>query len=393
MGALSNKMNVPILHFLCDMYQRERVKKFHENESGIYQILDWVQNNKFFKELKQFKKKYDDKITVDVVKVAMDSFFHRIIPKLGFKSNKLFVDSLAEISQYIASIVQFVAKLCSSKFKETTCPFQFDAVLAFPLLKTPPGEDDDFDAYDDDNYYEMNIFDDICGNEGLLSYKVENDKTSNKLRIMPGFEKFVSEQISTKYKGKDLEQYPRKHRFCLFIGRKSLIEKTVKNAKDKPVLKKDELIFFEPPKDCNTFPKGQHQPLFYFDTSRTCIVPNMVYPKKKNQSTDDNDDDDDDDQKEVQQNGYTMTSVSKKGGTMTFSFHVESVDVIRCYFYVNGQCIRFMPEDIKLLLPLFFDEKYGKNAEFANSKEAETLINEMKDLKDDKFKAFMKQYQ
>merc|ERR1712154_462302 len=112
--ALGHKMHKPILQYICE-------------------ISHWVQNNKFFKELNQIKETYNDQIYVDVVKAAMYSFFHRIIPQLRLNMiKKVFVDSLAEISQYIVSIVHFVANLCSGKFKRATCAFQVDAVFAFP---------------------------------------------------------------------------------------------------------------------------------------------------------------------------------------------------------------------------------------------------------------------
>ena len=56
---------------------------------------------------------------------------------------------------------------------------------------------------------------------------------------------------------------------------------------------------------------------------------------------------------------------------------MDEQDNIRCYFYFAGQCARFLPEDIKLLLPLFFEETVA-NKEFANSNEALFIINSMR---------------
>ena len=62
---------------------------------------------------------------------------------------------------------------------------------------------------------------------------------------------------------------------------------------------------------------------------------------------------------------------------LQLSYHVDEQDNIRCYFYFAGQCARFLPEDIKLLLPLFFEET-DTNTKFANGKEALFIIKSMR---------------
>ena len=59
------------------------------------------------------------------------------------------------------------------------------------------------------------------------------------------------------------------------------------------------------------------------------------------------------------------------------SYHVDEQDNMRCYFYFAGQCARFLPEDIKLLLPLFFEDS-DANKEFASGKEALFIIISMR---------------
>merc|ERR1712113_696801 len=114
---------------------------------------------------------------------------------------------------------------------------------------------------------------------------------------------------------------------------------------------KDELIFFEPPNNANKLPQGQILPMFYFDTSRTVLIPSIGYDEGKN---DDNKKEDVDQKKKVLTS--VINSLSKMNGAMlVLSFHVESSDVIRCYLSINGQIIRFMPSDIQNLLPAFFD--------------------------------------
>ena len=163
-----------------------------------------------------------------------------------------------------------------------------------------------------------------------------------------------------------------------------------KDNADKNILESDELIIFEPPNDSNTFPKEQAQPMFYFDMSRRCVIPNIGY--NNGQSADAYVDTDDHKEKLEQQ---PITSQSNCNGAMIMlSFHVESTDEIRCYFYTNGQFLRFMPSDIINLFPSFFDKEVGDNKTFAESDLAKKLVEDMnQNLRDVNFEAFLKKYQ
>merc|ERR1712154_513886 len=159
---------------------------------------------------------------------------------------------------------------------------------------------------------------------------------------------------------------------------------------------KDEVIFFEPPDNCNSFPKGAHQPMFYFNTSRTCIIPQKGYNNGDNASTNAKKmsvETVNKDHKQKQLEATISSQSACNGAIMVLSFHVESYNEIRCYIYMNGQVLRFLPEDIALVLPQFFDESFGDNKDFPTSDQAKELIAEMnKKLKDVKFKAFLNKY-
>ena len=99
---------------------------------------------------------------------------------------------------------------------------------------------------------------------------------------------------------------------------------------------------------------------------------------------------------------YTDIGVhfSCKSALLTLSFHVKTDEVIKLYLYHNGQCMRFMPEDIKTILPTLFNLKYADNEGWLNRKdpdsdelEVDRYINEMKKyLKDVEFDAFRQSY-
>merc|ERR1712130_645364 len=143
--------------------------------------------------------------------------------------------------------------------------------------------------------------------------------------------------------------------------------------KNKDILKEDELIIYEPPSDCSDFPKDVQQPLFYFETSKTCIIPNETYPKEVDKKNDDEKKNEIDEQ-QLAMNKIINSQSTCNGAMMTLSFHVESVDEIRCYIYSNGQAMRFMPEDIRELLPLLFDSEYENNKKWIASNECYQIV-------------------
>merc|ERR1719195_440311 len=109
--------------------------------------------------------------------------------------------------------------------------------------------------------------------------------------------------------------------------------------------------------------------LSYFNNSKENIIPS----KKK---------DDDDEKKEPLQ-------ARSVGPQFVLSFHVDSVEDMRCYLYINGQCARFFPPDIKMVLPRFFEES-DENKAFVDGPEIDRIIMDCKGkIRDDKFKAFL----
>eukprot|EP01084_Bolivina_argentea_P155425 270844_1 len=173
---------------------------------------------------------------------------------------------------------------------------------------------------------------------------------------------YKTSKLAKKYKTFEHNPYPKKHRFCIFIDRR----KSLSNNDTT-----DEVIFFEPPNDCNEIPDDPYTQLWFFDSSQTCIIPNTLYGNKSN----------------LISSGSTDT-----GKLMILSFHVISPDENRCYLYLNGGMTRFFPQDIIDILPLFF-EQTNENKIFKNSKTAQNMVNQMNDkLIDLRFEAFYDKY-
>merc|ERR1712129_83841 len=244
-------------------------------------------------------------------------------------------------------------------------------------------EDDEDDTSDD-------VFFDCFAN---IKQKLEDD---DRLFIRKPFDQkdrsgdVVSRLFDTQFKefkkgmegkyGGKMKQYPRKFRFC------SVVDKRLPDCGAGGVIDGDELIFFEPTKETAIIPPGKHVPLVYFETSKACLIPaakGYVEPKGAQAA---------DTGAKDKLTKEPITSQSPcKGAMMLLSFHVESTDVMRCYLYVNGQCIRFMPEDVIMLLPTLFDGKVPGNKGWAKAEHAKRLVEVMRtQLRDVQFGAFMK---
>ena len=161
------------------------------------------------------------------------------------------------------------------------------------------------------------------------------------------------------------KNYPHKRRVCAIVDCRESDGET------------DKLTFFEPPQNCCSFPehKEGHVQLWHFDASRACILPDEGYNQGKHKDR-----------------ARALTSAT--ASAMTLSFHVESADEIRCYLFVEGGVMRFLPQDIIEVVPRFFDPEFGDNARWVSrhgGRKANMLVKQMsRQLCDKKFNAFYK---
>merc|ERR1719204_227563 len=390
--AISQKLQAPYLTYLADMYMRDRI---YANVQSIangqspknLEPAEWVAKNKHCIEV--IKKMGDS--SKETIQMAVTSFYHRIVPKLMLNSSQRIQDSLQQTVAFMLSQVEFVHNLANDK--ETTCPFQADACIAFNEVKqtenvadTLSGDDDDDDGDDDDDDEQKAAFEDHFGN---VKEKLEKEQLANLVTKIEGgrpdlrtfverFKDFKGE-MNKKYDKDAPKQYPRKNRFCSFMDRR-------KDAEQKEMA--NEHIFFEPPANCNTFPehKNGHVPLWFFDSSKTSIIPHIGYHKDLKSK---------DAAKGLnrQPSEQNITSGSACAGAMLLlSFHVEAVNEIRCYMYLNGQVARFFADDITELLPRYFVDSEENKAYLAGDDVKQAVSKIKSKLRDVKFEAFLDAY-
>merc|ERR1719295_851064 len=134
-------------------------------------------------------------------------------------------------------------------------------------------------------------------------------------------------------------------------------------------------------------------PEWFVASSRQCLLPGLDYhevikdnaakAQKAQNVADDNGNGDGDDDKEDENAPPSRDDKAKKdpskyqdigahnsckSSVLTLSFHVKQADVIKLYLYHNGQSMRFMPEDIRDILPTLFNMEYLGNDDWLQDK-------------------------
>lgn len=235
--------------------------------------------------------------------------------------------------------------------------------MASATMNDPFESDSDSDDYDPENSQSS---DDCIGNQSLMHKKtigdikerlvhekclfVENEILSTAKmpsgtfprELNSAFKSFF-EQLNKKYNDDDykcnnnsFENDPHLRRICIIIDRR--------NSKQN-----DMLYVFEPPANVNTV-HSKHLPESYFNASRECILPGIGYNEGKQDYSSVLD-------HKGLPNCKTLHVGSGLGGyQFTLSFHIESVDEIKCYLFFQGWISRFLPQDMIDVWPLWFVE-------------------------------------
>eukprot|EP01084_Bolivina_argentea_P251435 421698_1 len=359
--CVGQKLHVPYLQFLADLYSQDLLK----SDSPL-QVCEWALRNKHLYELRKIKSSYGvDAFTCTVS--AIESFFHRINPHLILNPQRRIKDSLQDTVQYIDVVVHFIRRqlMSTNPYNGSSgqcAPFQLDMSIIYEyndIVQKPSmlsSDDDDYVSDESDSY--LNVFGNI--KERLVKEDLPHIVTTLDHGISKMFQYFeeLKIELRKKYKLTFDQNMLRKRRFCLIIDRRQ-------PDSNNGTVESDEVIFFEPPDNCNSIPeygKIDHVPLWYLDSSKTCIIPNIGYENGKNSKHIDEKSEQffmPESRDKLKALREPITSQTTCNGTlMTFSFHVESMDEIRCYMYWNGQIARFLPEDAINVLSRVFDVEY-----------------------------------
>jgi len=373
------------------MFQRKRLYVYYlakkeSKQTKPYECAQFQKENPHMIKLKNLNtpntKSASDGVA-GIANGAIASFLARVAPKVVLCPQDLIKFPLRIIAQYIAQTITFVH--VQSKV-HGTCPFQYESVFAFKESVKADSEegpeDDDDDEEDDQNPDEDDAKD--GGPQSKLP-DIKKSLTTTKLTFKSkewGIESRNNRPLGAAFdelKESAAEKvFPRFNRFCSVLdlrnypGTEQKADDKDKEAddKDKEADDKDNLFVFQPEKDSRKIHK-KASALNYFHNARKSIIPCDPNPESVE----------------------PILTSSTTGPQITLSFHVEAEDNIRCYLFIHGQFARFFPEDLKLLLPLFF-EPTEDNKTFVESDEMDEIIETMKGmLRDDQFQQFLKENQ
>ena len=128
-----------------------------------------------------------------------------------------------------------------------------------------------------------------------------------------------------------------------------------------------------------------HVPEWYFETIRRCIIPRKGFGDGTTERVHN-------DKKHTKPNDKTITATdSINGELLTFSFHIEQIDEMKCYIIWNGQMSRFHGDFIRTLLPLLFVGSDNETKKFINSKQTQKFVKTFDEMIiDAKFERFYK---
>lgn len=321
---------------------------------------------------------------------AVKSFFKRIMPKLIFNPIYTINGSLEVTVRYILSATEWINnQLLKARLNtKSLTPFQFDLCIAVgePHSESKDVEVDDDDDPDDDdddeNKEDDEKFVDFIGNidQKLEANKLKNVKTKEAM-TQPAARIFddLYKELKVEKNENNKVSYLQSKRMIALVDRRDQAMKPQNESEDT-------IYMYEPPENAKHIPKLA-VPEWFVSSARTTLLPDLEYDpsgdKEKEAAKADKD-------KNIGAHSPCKSSF------LTLSFHVKQEDVIKLYLYYNGQSIRFMPNDIKDVLPMLFNMKWfdGVNADFLARKK---LVNEYIErmercLKDVEFEAFQQSY-
>merc|ERR1712130_833429 len=119
----------------------------------------------------------------------------------------------------------------------------------------------------------------------------------------------------------------------------------------------DKVYLYEP-SVCGEMPDGVCS-AWYLNASKSCLVPRATVGVEKKSNAND------EDEEKCEQDKLKYSNIGSgdgcKGALMTIGFHVKSEEEIKCYLYFNGQMTRFLPKDMRRVLPQIINMDSDQN--------------------------------
>lgn len=315
----------PFLQYLYDTYIREKQLSLNLN------INQFCHKNKFIHQCRM-----KDERIANCIQTAINCYKKR----LGCFNPPMFSkisDDFASIANILLVTSQFVQGLMSNS---PIAPFQFDLGigvkkcidLSHSNLVIPENIQNNYHLQLQSNKSIDNICIDELGdietrlNQNNCVYQskyCQNITTADLATLYRNFRDELQKHECEGQQKQNLTDYPQHKRICIFVDRRN----------DQ----KQRIFMYQLP-SFNTLPSAKyginHVPEWYFESIVQCYLPSKNSKDLKN----------------------TITSRSSVPNLLLWSFHVENENQIKLYLHRNGY-LRFLPQDVKDILPTFFDKK------------------------------------
>eukprot|EP01084_Bolivina_argentea_P051827 95304_1 len=348
------KNNIPFAQYLTVIYMRKSIEKLLENKGKAFNLTKWV--NVIIKSINYQKiiiPDTDKEIAInELIECVINYYMERLVPEFNFINNNksgFIKDNINDIAKYLTDSCIFIKSI--KKF-----PFQFDFVIALNATNPDSSDYDSDDSSDDEKEIETNGVRDCIGD--IHKNLKQNNCAYYNGPITDGFTKSYSQFIDIlrrKYlkqkKSTYLSDYPSKRRMIGFLDKRNKIcimnNDTIEEIENT---NKNKLTFYEPTSDCREYPDYEnthfqiHCPEWNLETTQKCLIPNIMYPERP---------------KVLKSNVLRLLQTKSSlthcnGKLLTFSYHIELENEIRCYMWWRGKCIILTPEYIDKLLPKIF---------------------------------------
>eukprot|EP01083_Nonionella_stella_P112971 332844_1 len=321
--AVGYMNNIPLLTWLVDAYTMDETKNYINKpiaqwRLNSFNVSMWAHQNKFMTNL---RKKTKDKMNLCAsLEGAMKSYMMRLLPRLTYSSFFKIDDDIKEVVDCVCAVPDLLHHVIANASKANTVivPFSVDVCFAIRGVQNNQTSIDLIEDYD----YDFNK--DLIGDfkQRLIANKRSYASTQHVVGQSNDFASFLRMVYDTfvetlRDTGEyDMKSFPRNKRFGIFVDRRQ------SNHKDR----KNEVSFFQQLPPFDAIP-GDHVDEWYFEALRKCLIP----------GTGTNDD--------------RITALSNLNGQLlTFSFHIEAADAIKCYIIWNGQTTRFKGDNLGALL-------------------------------------------
>eukprot|EP01083_Nonionella_stella_P227268 806494_1 len=365
--AVGHANDIPFLTYMVDAFTLDQAKHYFDGKQEQTMTLqDWIQSNAFFKQLTECNPELSQKL-----KMAMTAYTTRVMPRLSVSigSRILVNDNISEIVDYVVAIPHFI-KILLNDSANISPPFCIDVLFAVQEVVVAVNDEEDSKEEAKDPEYDPNI--DHIGNvqerlksNGCVcttqtvpdtvyqfqpSQQLDKEAESKLIAFRRFFDLGYKEFRATLSKTKPHDEfnsstYPNGKRFGIFVDRRQTEQR---NA----------ITFFEQIPSCDSIPRD-HVAEWYMETARECLIPGT----KGNEN-----------EKITSMDGVC-------GQLITFSFHVEAADEIKCYLIWNKQTMLFKGDNLADILSHLFIENKEAHVRKDINKQLSSFDEQMTDAR------------